>query len=259
MKLTVIIPCYNEEKSILDVLGKIRAVKIGDESHEVSKEVIVIDDGSKDRSALLLKAHPELYDVAIYRSKNGGKGAAVKAGLLAATGDYVLFQDSDSEYDPFEYPKLLFPVLNYGSDMVVGSRFLAPQIMRVHYLYNQLGNRVLTFFFNVLFNTTFTDIYSCYLLFRRDLVSPQDLVTMGFQQQAEILCHCVRNGRSFYEVAITYHGRTQAEGKKIKAYHIFGVIWTIICGRWQSRFRKRVVSSNSSQPPSKSIESVRAR
>lgn len=234
MKLSVIVPCHNEEISLIPILEKINQVQMPG----VSKEVIVIDDGSLDSSPALLKAHPHLYDIAIFREKNGGKGAAVKDGLLRATGDYVLFQDADLEYDPMEYSRLLPPIVDGAADAVIGSRFLAPQTIRVHYFYNQLGNKALTLFFNLLFNTTFSDIYSCYLLFRRSLLDPHCLKTMGFQQHAEILCHCLRNGKTFYEVAITYHGRTVSEGKQIKASHAFGVAWTMLRGRFTRKSYK---------------------
>ena len=161
-------------------------------------------------------------------NKNGGKGAAVKAGLNCATGDYILFQDADLEYNPAEYGKLVQPVFEYEADIVIGSRFLAPEVTRVAYFWNKVGNRLITLIFNILYNTTFTDIYSCYLLCRRDLLQPDQLKTIGWEQQAEILSRTVKRAKSIYEVPISYHGRTIEEGKKIRAHHIFSVIWTMI-------------------------------
>ena len=218
--LSVVIPAYNEEGSILALLGKVRAQSV----RGVDIEIIVIDDGSKDRTVELLEQHPELYDRLVKQAKNGGKGAAVRAGLLHATGDYVLFQDADLEYDPAEYGKLLEPVLRFDADVVIGSRMLAPPWTRVHYFWHKRGNEFLTFTFNLLFNTTFTDTYTCYLLYRRSLLEPSELVSNGWEQHAEILCRVVRRARACYEVPISYAGRTYAEGKKIRARDALGVL-----------------------------------
>lgn len=223
VKLSVIIPAYNEEKTILDVLEKVAAQKIDG----VEIETIVIDDGSKDRTREVVESRPDLYTTFVKQPQNGGKGAAVRAGLKAATGDYVLFQDADLEYDPDDYHKLLKPVLKFDADVVMGSRFVAPEYTRVYYYWHQIGNKVITFTFNILNNTTFTDIYSCYLLYRRSLVDPDQLESNGWDQHAEILSRAVRAGQVYYEVPVSYHGRTYAEGKKIKAYHAAAVLWMI--------------------------------
>jgi glycosyltransferase involved in cell wall biosynthesis len=213
VKLSIIVPAYNEQATIIQVLEAVHQVHV----QGVTFEIIVVDDGSTDATPQLLAARPDLYGKSIRLPRNGGKGAAVQAGLLAATGDYVLFQDADLEYRPEEYPKLVQPVVTYGADVVLGSRTLAPSIRRVHYFWNMVGNNLVTFSFNLLFNRTFTDVYTCYLLFRRELVDPSRLRTFGFDQQAEILAKCVKRGRIFYEVPIEYHGRSHAEGKKIRA------------------------------------------
>ena len=163
---------------------------------------------------------------------NSGKGAAVKKGLLNATGEYILFQDADLEYDPSDYQKLLKPVLNFKADIVIGSRLAASQLTRVYYFWHKLGNKFITFLFNVLNNTTFTDIYSCYLLFRSDLLKPEDLRSDGWDQQAEILSLIVSRGKSFYEVPVNYYGRTYEEGKKIRAHHAVAVLLTILRKRF---------------------------
>ncbi len=222
--LSIIVPAYNEEANIIQILSKVQAQKI--EGLEI--EVIVVDDGSSDRTVEYLEANSVLFSRLIKMNKNAGKGAAVKAGLGCATGDYILFQDADLEYNPAEYRKLVQPVFEYEADIVIGSRFLAPEVTRVAYFWNKVGNRLITLIFNVLYNTTFTDIYSCYLLFRRDLLETNQLKTRGWEQQAEILSRTVKNAKSIYEVPISYHGRTIEEGKKIRARHIFSVIWTMI-------------------------------
>ena len=224
IELTVLVPAYNEEATILGILERVGEQKIDG----VNIEVMVIDDGSTDRTAELLEQNPGLYTRLIKLPLNGGKGAAVKAGLKEATGDYVLFQDADLEYDPAEYEKLLRPALNFDADIVMGSRLVASPCTRVSYFWHKMGNRLITFVFNILNNTTFTDVYSCYLLFRRELVDPKNLRADGWEQQAEILVRAVAKAGGMFEVPISYYGRTYAEGKKIKAHHAIAVLWTII-------------------------------
>ncbi len=223
-KVTVLIPAYNEEGTILEILRRVNAQRI----EGVAFEVVVVDDGSTDRTVDILEHNPELYSKLIKMPANGGKGAAVKAGLAEASGDYVLFQDADLEYDPADYHNLLEPVLRFGADLVMGSRMMAPRYTRVSYFWHKVGNHLITFVFNVLNNTTFTDIYSCYLVYRRDLVDAGELRTVGWEQHAEILSRAVAGAKRMYEVPISYHGRTYEEGKKIKAHHIIAVLWTII-------------------------------
>lgn len=223
-KVTIIIPAYNEEATIIQLLEKVQAVKV----ENFSLEVLVIDDGSADRTAELLEEKPELYTQFIKRPSNGGKGAAVVDGLIQASGDYILFQDADLEYDPSEYQKLFNTISRFSADVVIGSRFIAPEYTRVSYFWHKFGNRILTLIFNILNNTTFTDIYSCYLMYRRDLVDPKMLKSMGWDQHAEILSTAVQHGKAFYEVPVSYHGRGYDEGKKIRAQHGISVIWTII-------------------------------
>lgn len=229
-RVSIVVPVYNEESTIVAILERVAAQKV----EGVEFEVIVVDDGSRDGTAASLEARPELYARFIRRPANGGKGAAVRDGLEAATGDYVLFQDADLEYDPADYCKLLRPVLDHQADLVMGSRFLAPVYTRVFYFWHKLGNNFITLTFNLLNNTTFTDIYSCYLLYRRDLVEPRALRSNGWEQQAEILTKAVRSGRVFYEVPVSYHGRSYGEGKKIRAHHIFGVLRMMLQERLRS-------------------------
>jgi glycosyltransferase involved in cell wall biosynthesis len=227
IKLTILIPAFNEAATIIEILESVNKQAI----EGVTFEILVIDDGSSDRTVELLEANPALYTKLIKRTGNGGKGAAIKKGLAIATGDYVLFQDADLEYDPAEYGKLLKPVLSFGADIVMGSRLVASPCTRVSYYWHKVGNRLITFIFNVLNNTTFTDVYSCYLLYRRDLVAVDDIVTDGWEQQAEILSRAVARAESMFEVPISYYGRSYGEGKKIRAYHALSVIWTIFVRR----------------------------
>jgi glycosyltransferase involved in cell wall biosynthesis len=224
LRVSVIVPAYNEQATILQILREIRKQSVDG----VEFEVVVVDDGSRDNTVALLEANPSLYDKLVKQPKNGGKGAAVVAGLRVAQGDYILFQDADLEYSPSHYAALLFPVLNFDAQIVMGSRFLAAQYTRVQFYWHKLGNTVITALFNALFNTTFTDIFTCYLLYRRELLSPDELVSMGWEQHAEILCRVVQRSRVIYEVPVSYHGRTYEEGKKIMARHAIPVILTII-------------------------------
>lgn len=225
--LTVLIPAYNERSSILKLLDRVAEQKI----KGVRMEVVVVDDGSEDGTADLLEKNSKLYSKLIKRTLNGGKGAAIRDGLKEASGEYVLFQDADLEYDPGDYEKLLRPVLDFDADIVMGSRLVASPCTRVSYFWHKFGNRLITFIFNLLNNTTFTDIYSCYLLYRRELINPSNLKTVGWEQQAEILSKAVAKAPRMYEVPIRYYGRTYAEGKKIKAYHAIAVIRAIVVGR----------------------------
>jgi glycosyltransferase involved in cell wall biosynthesis len=226
--LSVIIPSYNEANTILSILEKVNNQK----TDNVDLEVIVINDGSSDKTDEVIGENQELLDVYISMDKNRGKGAAVKKGLEVAKGDYVIFQDADLEYDPNDFKKFYELLEKNSPDVVIGSRFQGSEYTKVMYFWNKIGNRVLTLFFNLLFNTTFTDIYSCYLLYKRNLVDFNNLKTNGWDQHGEILGTAVKNGNKFYEVSISYDGRTFADGKKIRARHFFKVLFTI--------FRKRL-------------------
>ena len=228
IKISIIIPAYNEQATIIELLEKVAEQNI----EAVEFQVIVIDDGSKDKTVALLESRPELYSKLVKQVQNGGKGAAVKAGLAQADGDYILFQDADLEYDPADYSKLLEPVLRFDADVVMGSRMVGSPITRVCYFWHKLGNRIITFIFNMLNNTAFSDVYSCYLLCRRSLVDSEKLTAHGWDQHAEILTKSVAAGTRFYEVPISYYGRTYGEGKKIRAHHIISVVWTMFYKRF---------------------------
>ena len=223
-KVSIIIPCYNEELTICEILTRVNQVMIDG----VFFEILVVDDGSQDASADIIKKHPELYSKFIQLPTNQGKGAAVKAALKEATGDFILFQDADLEYDPQNYHKLLMPILKHGAEIVIGSRLIAPQFTRVCYFWNRVGNKAITLLFNVMNNLTFSDIYSCYLVYKRTLLNPDDLRTLGWQQHAEIIAKIVKKTNIIYEVPIDYFGRSFEEGKKIRWYHVFSVFLTII-------------------------------
>jgi glycosyltransferase involved in cell wall biosynthesis len=224
LRVTVIVPAYNEERTILELLRRVRAQSLPG----IELEIVVIDDGSKDRTVALLEANVGLYDKLVRQPRNSGKGAAVRAGLAHATGEFVLFQDADLEYDPADYHKLMEPVIRFNADVVIGSRMLASPWTRVHYFWHKQGNQLLTLIFNFLFNTTFTDTYSCYLLYRRSLLDHNELQSNGWEQHAEILSRVVPRAEASYEVAVSYAGRTYEQGKKIRAHHALAVLRMIL-------------------------------
>ena len=228
-KLSIIVPAYNEGKTILTVLQKLNNLK----KFYQNIQIIVINDGSKDNSLEILESNKSLFDTLINNPTNRGKGNAVKKGLEVADGDYITFQDADLEYDPEDFKKFLNLIDKVNPDLIIGSRFNYADYSRSHYILNKIGNKFMTFLFNIIYDTTFTDIYSCYACFKKNLLINEILKTDGFEQQAEILCKVVKNGKKFYEVPINYNGRSHDEGKKIKFYHIFSVIFQILVGRFK--------------------------
>ena len=228
MKISILIPVYNEEKTILKVLNRVKETKISN----IDYQIIVINDGSTDGTKKLLDDNKDLYNLLINNSRNTGKGFSVKQGLKEASGDYIIFQDADLEYDPVEFKKFINVCEKFNADVILGSRFNYSDYNRSHNILNKIGNNILTLVFNILYNTTFTDIYSCYLCFKRELIDVDKLKTDGFDQHAEILSKSVKKGTKFYEVPIAYNGRSHAEGKKIKFYHFFSVIFRILIERF---------------------------
>ena len=227
MKISIIVPVYNEDKNILRILNELAIL----EFRKFVKEIIVINDGSTDGTLNILKSNKHLYDQLHNISKNKGKGYAVKIGLENATGTHIVFQDSDLEYNPNDLYKFENVFINFDADGIIGSRFKFDKYTRSHNFLNRMGNYILTLLFNILFNTTFTDIYSCYFSFKKDLLDPKYLKTYGFEQHAEILTKVIKKGKKFYEVPINYNGRTFLEGKKIKFYHFFPVFFQFLLGR----------------------------
>ena len=228
MILSIIVPVYNEEKTVIDVLNKIKS----NSSNLFKYEIIVIDDGSTDQSRKLLEDNKHLYDKLLVNESNKGKGFSVKKGLLNISGTHIIFQDADLEYDPVDFKKFEKIFSDFDADGIIGSRFIYSNYTRSHNILNKIANTFLTFTFNLLYNSTFTDIYSCYFAFKKDLLNVHELRTEGFEQHAEILCKVIKKGNKFYEVPINYNGRNASEGKKIKARHFFLVLFEIIRGRF---------------------------
>ena len=227
MKLSIIIPVYNEEKTIIGILKKIK----NNSSDRFEHEVIVIEDGSTDQSKKLLENNKNLFDKILFNETNKGKGYSVKKGILNASGTHIIFQDADLEYDPVDFKKFEKVFLDFDADLIVGSRFIYANYTRSHNILNKIANKLLTLLFNILYNTTFTDIYTCYYSFKKELLNAEKLKTDGFEQQAEMLAKIVKNGKKFYEVPISYNGRSYSEGKKIRPHHFFLVLFQILRGR----------------------------
>tara|TARA_B100002051_G_scaffold112214_1_gene106805 strand:- start:693 stop:1385 length:693 start_codon:yes stop_codon:yes gene_type:complete len=228
INVSIIIPVYNEENTIIDILKVVKGQKVSN----IKFEVIVVDDGSNDNTGFLLNKNKHLYDKIVINKKNSGKGFAIKQGINVAKGSYILFQDADMEYDPNDYKNILRPVKNFNADLVIGSRLSGPPVTRVSYFWNKQGNRLITFLFNLFYNTTFTDIYSCYVVIKKNLLNINKIKTNGWEQQAEILSQVVLKSKVIFEVPINYFGRSYEEGKKIRPYHIFKIIFIIIYKRF---------------------------
>ena len=225
--ISILVSVYNEEKTILDVLKRLSDIK----KFGHSIEVIVINDGSSDNSEKIINENKHLIDKLISNETNRGKGYSIKKGLESSNGKYIIFQDADLEYDPNDFLKFFKLIEKFNPDLIIGSRLNYSDYTRSYNILNKFGNKLITFLFNIIYNTTFTDIYSCYACFKKDLLNINSLKTVGFEQHAEILCKVVKKGKKFYEIPINYNGRNHEEGKKIKFYHIFGVIFQIIIGR----------------------------
>lgn len=212
-KLSVVIPCYNEEKTLEGVVDRVLAA----DRCGLEIEVIVVDDGSRDRSAEVMKAlaekHPQI--VAAFHAINQGKGAALRTGFQKASGDIVLVQDADQEYDPNEYPKLLGPILDGRADVVFGSRFKGGEECRVLYFWHSVGNKVLTLASNMFTNINLTDMETCYKVFKREIIQSVTIEENRFGFEPEITAKVAKMRPRIFEVGISYNGRTYEEGKKI--------------------------------------------
>ena len=229
MIFSIIIPVFNEKKTIIKVLRTLNSVKF----KEFQKEIIVVNDGSTDGTSQLLEDNKNLYSYLHKNDHNQGKGAAVMIGLKNSSGHYVVIQDADLEYDPNDLLKFEEVFLKFNADGIIGSRFNYDKFTRSHSILNKIGNYILTLTFNILYNTTFTDIYSCYFAFKKELINANNLNVKGFAQHAEILTKIIIKGNKFYEVPINYNGRNTAEGKKIRFYHFFPVLFQILLGRFR--------------------------
>ena len=210
MKLSIIIPCYNEKGSLPELISLVKGAPVQD------KEIILVDDGSDDGTTDLIKNNLEKkVDKVVYHPKNMGKGSAIKSGLQYVSGDMVIIQDADLEYDPKEYPKLMAPIIEGKADVVFGSRFLGEGPHRVHLFWHYVGNKFLTILSNMFTNLNLTDMETCYKLFKTEFIKEINIEQKGFGIEPEITAKIAKKECRIYEVGISYYGRSYSEGKKI--------------------------------------------
>lgn len=229
MKLSVVVPVYNEEATLAEIVGRVLA-------QPFEMEIVLVDDGSKDRSreimAELSAAHPQVR--CIHHTENKGKGGALSTGFKNVTGDVVLVQDADLEYDPRDYSTLLAPIIAGQADVVYGSRFRKVPVGRVHAFWHTHGNRMLTLISNMFTDLHLSDMETCYKVFRSDVARRLDIQSRTFAVEPEVTAKIAKMNVVIYEVPISYHGRNYHEGKKIGLKDAFIALWAIV--RW--RFAK---------------------
>jgi glycosyltransferase involved in cell wall biosynthesis len=223
MKVSIVIPCYNEKNTIERIIEAVRDASLK------SKEIIVVDDCSKDGTQTVLRERvSQVVDRIIYHPVNCGKGAALRSGFAAATGDVILVQDADLEYSPEDYPALLEPLMSGEADAVVGSRFMGGRPHRVLFFWHMVGNKFLTLLSNMLTNVNLTDMETGYKAFKAPLIKSIQIEEDRFGVEPEIIAKLARTGCRIYEVGISYSGRTYAEGKKISWKDGFRAIYAIL-------------------------------
>lgn len=240
MKLSIIIPVYNEMETLAEIIRRVRAVKVvvpvgyglngsGEQHVVLDKEIILIDDGSEDGSAEVIRAAAEKGEVVgLFHERNQGKGAAVRTGFAHATGDILVIQDADLEYDPREYPLLLQPILEKRAKVVYGSRFRGGPT-KAMFFSHMLGNKLLTFVTNFLYDTIITDMETCYKCFRAEVIKEMPLRARGFEFEPEFTAKILKRGYRIYEVPISYTGREFEEGKKLNPWREGPLaLWTLV-------------------------------
>ena len=222
MKISIIIPCYNEKNFILEILKKINQIK------DLDYEIIIVDDASSDGSSEILKQNPNLYSKLVINEKNFGKGYSVKRGIEFATNEIILIQDADLEYDPQDYHKLLKPIENNKADVVYGTRFYGGNSRKIHFFWHTLANKILTFVCNIRSNLNLTDMECGYKVFKKTSIDEIDLNEERFGFEPELTIKLAKKKISFYEVGINYYGRSYKEGKKISIKDAFRALYIIL-------------------------------
>jgi glycosyltransferase involved in cell wall biosynthesis len=230
MKLSIVIPTFNEERTLTDVIEAVRSVDLSGVAPAMERELVIVDDGSADGTADILARFAECPDIRVLRHQtNRGKGAAIRTGFAAARGDVIIIQDADLEYDPVEYPRLLEPIVGGRADVVYGSRLSGGRPQRVYLFWHMVGNRMLTLLTNILFNSTLTDMETGYKVFRREVVEGMRLRENDFRIEPEITAHVLKDpALRVYEMPIAYYGRSYDEGKKITWRDGFTAIATLL-------------------------------
>ena len=221
MKVSVVIPVFNEKGTVATLIDRVRAV-------DLPMEIIVVDDGSSDGTRAVLTSLQHKVDKLILLEQNRGKGAALKAGFAVATGEVIVIQDADLEYDPQDFIGLLEPIVKADADLVLGSRMSGAKPQRAYYFWHYVGNQVITLVTRVLYNTTLSDVYTCYKMFRRSCLDGLWFNSDGFEFDAEFLAKLLKKNLVVYEVPIAYYGRSYEQGKKIRWYHTGRVLWNLL-------------------------------